>query len=250
MVWFLWVLLLGMIVIPRLLEGKKPLIFQVTDVSAAVTPSQANGECPQQFLFAGKITATGKGVVMYCWERSDGQKSPNQSIKFPEAGTEIVTTIWELGETGKLYSNYWQVLHVLSPQKISSNEAVFTLDCRGQVFSVPYKDIDVSDIFLDKSCRLWIKHTNRGTEALKVMVREKVWIDNKLVENVSETIMLEPGTEVQHKVGGEPGYMVFYNANVKVEIDADNVINELSEKNNVLEVRVFCKREDELEEDN
>lgn len=234
-----------LLVVPVLVIGaKKAPPFQITEVSVAVTPTQSKGECPQSFLFAGKITATGKGAITYRWDRSDGTPGEVQKLAFTEAGTEIVTTIWELGKTGALYSNYWQVLHILSPQEMTSNEAVFSLDCRGKVFTVSYKDIDVTDIFLDSNCRLWVKHTNLGSETLKTMVRERVWIEGQLVEDANELIFLEPGSEMQHKIGGEPGYMVFYNALVKVEIDTENRLEELSEKNNMKEVRVFCNREE------
>ncbi len=241
--WCLWSLVVLVLSTTPNLPSQKTKLFLVTDVSAAVTPTRFKGECPQTFLFAGKITVNGKGVVKFRWDRSDGVKGEVQTIEFPGASTEIVTTTWTLGDTGKVYADYWQVLQIIAPLPIASNEAVFSLDCSEKLHTVSYKDIDVSDIYLDQNCRLWIKHINRGTEPLKVMVRENVWINDQLIEESYETIMLEPGAEIRHKIGAEPGFMIINNAKVKVQIDVNDTLSELNEKNNTLETTLFCNRE-------
>lgn len=54
-------------------------------------------------------------------------------------------------------------------------------------------DIDISDIYLDKHCRIWIKHTTKGTGKLNVVLRERVWVNDTLVTDDKDTIILLPG---------------------------------------------------------
>ena len=96
----------------------------VTGIVIGVDPYSYTGICPKTVNFWATITANGPGAVTYQWERSDGAIAPVQSINFPAAGSQIVTTIWTRG--GGIG---WQCLHILTPNDVVSNQIDFTLTC-------------------------------------------------------------------------------------------------------------------------
>lgn len=103
-----------------------PVAFQVTGVSASVSPSYDT--CGSNtYTFTGSISTNGAGTVRYTWERSDGALSPEQTVYFNGAGTQSVTNSWNLNST---YSG-WSRLRVLAPNDTTSNMATFshTNDC-------------------------------------------------------------------------------------------------------------------------
>lgn len=101
-------------------------------------------------------------------------------------------------------------------------------------------DIDITDIYLDKYCRIWIKHTNRGTEKLDVILRERVWVDGGLVTDDTERIVLLPGRSFSHGVGADPGVIARGTPTAKAQIDVDNVLAETNEVNNIKVKIVRC----------
>ncbi len=103
-------------------------------------------------------------------------------------------------------------------------------------------DIDITDIYLDKKCRLWLKHTNRGTRTLNVVLRERVWVNGRLVDDSRETINLAPGRWISHGVGADPGEIIRGGARVKAQIDVDNILHETNERNNIKVKKVYCKK--------
>ncbi|MCP5048869.1 MAG: hypothetical protein GY940_16985, partial [bacterium] len=103
-------------------------------------------------------------------------------------------------------------------------------------------DIDVSDIWLDDKCRLWVKHTNRGTTRLNIVLRERIWVNGRMIDDSTETIVLAPGRWISHGVLADPGYIVSGGVEVKAQIDVDNVLAESNERNNILKKRVRCKK--------
>jgi hypothetical protein len=102
-------------------------------------------------------------------------------------------------------------------------------------------DIDVADIYLDKKCRLWVKHFNRGTEPINKVLRERVWVNGRQIDDSTETIVIAPGRWYSHGILADPGYIVRSSATVKIQIDVDNVLRETNERNNILTKRVTCK---------
>lgn len=104
------------------------------------------------------------------------------------------------------------------------------------------QDIDISDIYLDDKCRLWLKHTNRGSVRLNIVLRERVWVNGRMIDDSRETIVLDPGRWITHGVLADPGYIVRGSVIVKAQIDVDNVLIESNETNNVLKKTVRCKK--------
>ena len=111
-----------------LLVSSGNLYSRVIRVYAAVDPTSFTGECPKMFEFTGRITSDSPGEVKYKWLRSDNAQAPEQTINFNAPGTQIVTTTWTLGGAGNTY-NEWEAIQVLSPNPMTSNKAVFTLEC-------------------------------------------------------------------------------------------------------------------------
>jgi hypothetical protein len=64
--------------------------FQVTAVTAQVSPQNYSGPCPATVMFTGTITVDGAGQVTYRWEHSPGT-GKLETITFAQAGTKIVT---------------------------------------------------------------------------------------------------------------------------------------------------------------
>jgi hypothetical protein len=102
-----------------------PPMFTVTSVTALASPPSYSGPCPYQFNFFATIAVNGPGTVTYQWERSDLTSDAPQSIVFPSAGSQVVTTYWYLGAPGP----GWERVRILSPNSMVSNEAVFVLNC-------------------------------------------------------------------------------------------------------------------------
>ncbi len=111
-----------------LLVSSGNLYSRVIRVYASVNPTSFTGECPKMFEFTGTITSDSPGEVRYKWLRSDNAQAPEQTIIFNAPGTQNVTTTWTLGGPGKTYNN-WEAIQVLSPNPMTSNKAVFTLEC-------------------------------------------------------------------------------------------------------------------------
>lgn len=103
-------------------------------------------------------------------------------------------------------------------------------------------DIDMTDIYLDNKCRLWVKHTNRGASPINKVLRERIWVNGRLIDDSTETIVLAPGAHIAHGVLADPGYIVRGTVTVKAQIDVDNVLRETNERNNILKKRVTCKK--------
>lgn len=222
-------------------KSKKKEPFQVLSVNTAVSPSQYAGRCPKTFMFAARIEANGKGIVKYLWIRKDGVRGPIETVRFEEPGYQIVTTSWTLAGEGKLFDRYWKAVQILSPNPFISNPATFTLKCMDTDAVPPDNDIDVSLIYLDEHCRLWVRHTNRGIRTLKAVLREQVWVDDRLIWDNNETFILKPGQWTSHPVG-DPGYPITRFAKVKVFVDANNHLAEYNESNNTKTITLTCIR--------
>jgi subtilase family serine protease len=124
---------------------------------------------------------------------------------------------------------------------IESNEVNNTKEKRLFCKTRKRNDIDVTDIWLDDKCRLWVKHTNRGTSDLDIVLRERIWVNGRLVDDSRETIKLAPGKFISHGVGANPGVIIQGAADIKAQIDVDNILVETNEFNNILKKRVYCR---------
>jgi len=106
----------------------------------------------------------------------------------------------------------------------------------------PKVDIDVSDIYLDNKCRLWVKHTNRGDAPLNVVLRERVWVNGSQIDDSTETLVINAGQWQGHGILADPGYIVHGQVRVKIQIDVDNTLRETNERNNILTKTVRCMK--------
>lgn len=102
-----------------------PVVFQVTSV-AVVSPTTATTcPAPTKFNFTGVIVANAAGTATYQWERSDGASTPIKTVVFDAAGSKTVTDTWMMATGG----THWEKVHVLTPNDISSNKAIFIMVC-------------------------------------------------------------------------------------------------------------------------
>mgnify|MGYP001567226316 CR=1 FL=1 len=103
-----------------------PIVFSVTGVTAAVSPTSYTGSCPKKFDFTANITTNAAGTVTYKWARSDGAGAPTHTLVFASAGTQPATPDdWTLSSSG----TKWEKIQILTPNSLESNQAEFTLNC-------------------------------------------------------------------------------------------------------------------------
>jgi len=101
---------------------------KVTGVTATVTPVSytATGTCDKTFTFKGAIKTDGAAKVTYTWIRSDQAKGPNLTLTFTAAGTKPVSNdTWDIAQSYK----GWEAIEIISPVKMTSIHAAFTLNC-------------------------------------------------------------------------------------------------------------------------
>lgn len=103
-------------------------------------------------------------------------------------------------------------------------------------------DIDITDVYLDNKCRIWIKHTNNGTKKIDKVFREQVWVNGILKTDDKEHIILDPGKSISHGVGANPGVIISGSAIVKARVDVDNDLVEFNEANNTKTRNLKCKK--------
>lgn len=95
--------------------------FQVTKVTAQVTPQHYKGTCPATVTFSGTITVDGPGTVSYRWEHSPGTGILKQ-IAFAQAGTQTVSQTHTSG------FNDFLELFTITPNQMGKL-ASFTVQC-------------------------------------------------------------------------------------------------------------------------
>jgi hypothetical protein len=103
--------------------------LQVTDVFLQADPFDYTGSCPVRITFSGRISVDGSGSVSYQFLRSDGASAPIQTISFGGPGSQDISTTWDLGGAGEIYSG-WESIQILDPQALTSNQATFNLQCQ------------------------------------------------------------------------------------------------------------------------
>src|SRR4030042_221936 len=67
------------------------------EAPADVRPPSFAGACPKLLNFYATITVNGPCTVTYKWERSDNAMAPTNSITFAAAGSQTVSTTWQIG---------------------------------------------------------------------------------------------------------------------------------------------------------
>jgi hypothetical protein len=74
-------------------------MFAVTRVTISADNANFSGSCPHTFNLSAEITSTREGTVTYYWERSDGSKTPVQSVEFSGPGKKTVTSTFEVASS-------------------------------------------------------------------------------------------------------------------------------------------------------
>jgi hypothetical protein len=83
------------------------------------------GTChPTKIHFSGTIKTDGPAIVTYRWQRSDATHK-DETLQFSAAKVRHVETDWEVTTS----ASGWMQLIVLSPKRMESAKAPFTVNC-------------------------------------------------------------------------------------------------------------------------
>jgi hypothetical protein len=135
--------------------------FRVTEVVLKADRFDNSGACPVTVNFSGYITANGPGKVKYTFTRNDGATSPVQVLKFTAAGTQPVSTTWQLGSASILprYEG-WQAIKVIAPNEMESSHETgrFTVRCAGaESFRVTEAVLKADRGTIEESCPVTVQ---------------------------------------------------------------------------------------------
>jgi hypothetical protein len=83
-----------------------------------------SGGCPAKVQFRGHIETDGPLEVTYEWLRSDGS-STRHTLNFNRAGSRPVNTAWTLSGD----RSGWMQLVILSPKRLQTEKAHFSVHC-------------------------------------------------------------------------------------------------------------------------
>ena len=91
------------------------------------SPPAISGNCsPTRVHFTGRIESTAAGPVRYTWVRSDKPSTATFTLQFDKPGSLPVTYDWLLHAP----QEGWVVLQVISPEKLHSEKARFSVTCK------------------------------------------------------------------------------------------------------------------------
>ena len=101
--------------------------FAITSVTASANPPSYSGACGagKRIDFTGEFVSNGPGVVLYHWDRMDSSGSSALLWTFDAAGSQRLTTDWQLPVT----TNGWMELKILAPIQSEPARANFSLTC-------------------------------------------------------------------------------------------------------------------------
>jgi hypothetical protein len=102
--------------------------FAVTHAAASADPTSYSGVCPVTITFSADIQTSAGGTVNYHWQRSDGSKSPVETITFSDAGSQTVSESWTVGTPGQVY-NGWDQVYIDEPNHQLFEPATFSIAC-------------------------------------------------------------------------------------------------------------------------
>ena len=105
--------------------------IRVTGVELTAQPSEYKGRCPTTIAFRGTVTVEGgPGTITYQFARSDGAVAPVQTLTVAVPGRKSVETTWQIWRQPEPTFEGWQRLIILTPARVESRSAGFTLTCR------------------------------------------------------------------------------------------------------------------------
>jgi SH3-like domain-containing protein len=99
----------------------------VTKIAMSVEPPHRSVTCnafPQTFYVTAEVTANGPAVVIWRWEVSTGEVSPENMLSFTEAGSQVLENYYQTPGA----NDYFISLHVLSPNDVNGR-INFRVDC-------------------------------------------------------------------------------------------------------------------------
>ncbi len=102
--------------------------FAVQHVLMSVDTTSITTSCPpgHDFTLTANIFTDGPGTVTYVWEFSDGSISDQQSLNYPGAGTQTVSTTVKANASG----DYWGRVRIDNPNHQSFGKISFSLTCK------------------------------------------------------------------------------------------------------------------------
>jgi hypothetical protein len=234
-----------------------PAPIRIT-ATLGVSPASYSGNCPALISFRGHITVNKPTTIQYKFIRSDNAQAPVQTLNFPKAGTQEVTTTWQLGGPGLPTYSGWEAIQVISPVSVQSNKAEFRIRCVAQgqegAGEPPGRlsDLAIEDITLNDQCFVVVQAKNNGPGA----VPDKVWTDRAPDSSAIYLYINGKRWGGQTIAGFDPekglqnrGGMATMTSNLKVAgtatieayIDHTHKVNETDESNNVMKKEVTCK---------
>jgi len=226
------------------------------DLSAG--PESYAGKCPVLITFKGTIRVNRPTTVKYRFIRSDNADGPVQTLTFRRAGTQKVKTTWQLGGPARDDYKGWEAIDILSPVAVRSNRAYFEVRCGvdGPRGDRPYKrlpDLVVTDITLDRKCRVVVHVKNNGPGRVPAKAWEEngpnasvlyININGKKWEGGQTLREFDPDRNLRH-----PGGTAVMTSNLSIPnkakvgafIDFSNKIVEEDERNNLLKTVQVCE---------
>ncbi len=124
-------LLVFLILSSFLLAQNLPKQENPLSVKITAEPKSYTGVCPANIKFTIEFTTSSPSpfTVQYQIFRSDGAKSELRTISVSKMSPKKLTETWQLNQD---YSG-WEAVRVVSPVRMESNRAEFTVKCTGVV---------------------------------------------------------------------------------------------------------------------
>ncbi len=116
---------------PFLLGQNLPKEESPLSVKITADPKNYTGVCPANIKFTVEFSTSSLSPlsVQYQLFRSDGAKSELRTISVSKISPQKITETWQLNQD---YSG-WEAVRVVSPVRMESNKAEFTVKCIGYV---------------------------------------------------------------------------------------------------------------------
>jgi len=123
--------LIGFFLISLIFAQKSPQHNDPISVRITAEPKSYTGLCPANIKFTIEFSTTSLSSIRVQYQifRSDGAKSDLRTISLSKIAPKRITETWQLGQN---YSG-WEAVRILSPVKMESNKAEFTVKCTGIV---------------------------------------------------------------------------------------------------------------------
>jgi hypothetical protein len=250
-------------------KQQTPAVQQTTPLKATTAPVQISarlgaspdsysGNCPALITFKGHITVNQPTTVQYKFIRSDNASAPVQTLTFAKAGTQEVTTTWQLGGPSLPTYSGWEAIEVTSPVSVKSNKADFKIRCAGEGQQggtepdTQLSDLAIVDITLNQECFVVVTVKNNGPGA----VPDKVWTDHA-PDSCAVYLHINGKKWGGQSIWGfdaakglkNPGGTATMTSNLKVtgtatieaEVDHTHKVRETNESNNVMKKEVTCR---------